>query len=143
MCLGLPGEVVEWLERDPLFARAEIRFGGVRKVCHMACVPEAEVGVGHGERREALEVRAEQDPADQSPGSDTFDLVIASDALHPTADIAASLANYHMYFGNANLINTELEKYHQVTREKIREVARKYLVPENRVTLYYLPKNEE
>lgn len=44
MCLGLPGEVVEWLERDPLFARAEIRFGGVRKVCHMACVPEAEVG---------------------------------------------------------------------------------------------------
>ena len=36
---------------------------------------------------------AEQDPADQSPGSDTFDLVIASDALHPTADIAASLAN--------------------------------------------------
>ncbi|MCB0428905.1 MAG: insulinase family protein [Flavobacteriales bacterium] len=59
------------------------------------------------------------------------------------AGIAESLANYHMYFGNANLINTELEKYHQVTREKIREVARKYLVPENRVTLYYLPKNEE
>lgn len=44
MCLGLPGEVVQWVERDPLFARAEISFGGVRKVCHMACVPEAEVG---------------------------------------------------------------------------------------------------
>ncbi len=44
MCLGLPGKVVAWIDRDPLFARAEIDFGGVRKVCHMACVPEAELG---------------------------------------------------------------------------------------------------
>jgi hydrogenase expression/formation protein HypC len=44
MCLGLPGKVVDWIDRDPLFARAEIDFGGVRKVCHMACVPEAETG---------------------------------------------------------------------------------------------------
>ncbi|MCA8992478.1 MAG: HypC/HybG/HupF family hydrogenase formation chaperone [Planctomycetaceae bacterium] len=44
MCLAVPGEVVEWLDRDPLFAKALIDFGGVRKPCHMACVTNAEVG---------------------------------------------------------------------------------------------------
>ena len=44
MCLAVPGKVVRWLDRDPLFTRAEIEFEGVRRVCHMACVPEAEIG---------------------------------------------------------------------------------------------------
>lgn len=44
MCLGVPGKVVRWIDRDPLFARAEIEFGAVRRVCHMACAPEAEIG---------------------------------------------------------------------------------------------------
>lgn len=44
MCLGVPGRVVEWLDRDPVFGRASVEFEGVRRVCHMACVPEAEVG---------------------------------------------------------------------------------------------------
>lgn len=44
MCLAVPGRVVNWLDRDPLFARAEVEFAGVRRVCHMSCVPEAEVG---------------------------------------------------------------------------------------------------
>lgn len=59
------------------------------------------------------------------------------------AGIAESLANYHVYFGDANLINTELEKYNKVTREDIQRVAKKYLVPSNRVTLYYLPKQAQ
>lgn len=54
--------------------------------------------------------------------------------------IAENLANYHMYFGDANLINTELEKYMSVTREDIQRVAKKYMVKDNRVVLYYLPK---
>mgnify|MGYP003721285131 CR=1 FL=1 len=37
-------------------------------------------------------------------------------------------------------INTEIEKYRKVTREDIRRVAKKYFVPSNSVTLYYLPK---
>ena len=41
MCLGIPGKVVRWLDRDPLFAQAEIEFGGVSRVCQMACVTEA------------------------------------------------------------------------------------------------------
>ena len=44
MCLAVPGRIVNWLDREPLFARAEVEFAGVRRVCHMACVPEAEVG---------------------------------------------------------------------------------------------------
>jgi len=54
--------------------------------------------------------------------------------------ISESLANYHTYFGDADLINTELDRYMSVTKEDIRRVAKKYFVPSNRVTLYYLPK---
>jgi predicted Zn-dependent peptidase len=54
--------------------------------------------------------------------------------------IAESLANYKMYFGDANLINTELDRYLSVTREDIRNAARKYLSKKNRVSLHYLPK---
>ena len=44
MCLAVPGRVVCWLDRDPTFARAEIDFGGICRACHMACVPDADVG---------------------------------------------------------------------------------------------------
>lgn len=57
--------------------------------------------------------------------------------------IAENLANYKMYFGDANLINTELERYMKVTREDIQRVAKKYFTKENRVVLYYLPKEEQ
>lgn len=44
MCLGVPGRVIEWIERDGIFGRATIEFAGARREIHMACVPEAEVG---------------------------------------------------------------------------------------------------
>jgi hydrogenase expression/formation protein HypC len=44
MCLAVPGRVVRWLNRDATFAQAEVEFEGVRRVCHMACVPDAEEG---------------------------------------------------------------------------------------------------
>ncbi|MGV3656806.1 MAG: M16 family metallopeptidase [Chitinophagaceae bacterium] len=56
------------------------------------------------------------------------------------AGIAESLANYEVYFGDANLINTELERYNKVTRQDILNVAKKYLNKDNRVALYYVPK---
>ena len=59
------------------------------------------------------------------------------------AGIAESLADYHTYFGDANYINTEIERYRSVTREDIQRVAKKYLVTDNRVVLRYLPKSEE
>ncbi len=56
------------------------------------------------------------------------------------AGIAENLANYKMYFGDANLINTEIDRYMKVTREDIQRVAKKYFTKSNRVALYYLPK---
>jgi predicted Zn-dependent peptidase len=55
------------------------------------------------------------------------------------AGIAESLANYEMYQGDANLINTETERYMKVTREDIRRVAKTYYTLANRVTLYWVP----
>lgn len=57
--------------------------------------------------------------------------------------IAESLGNYYMYFGDANLINTEIDRYMKVTREDIQRVAKKYFIKENRVVLYYLPKSAQ
>ncbi len=57
--------------------------------------------------------------------------------------IAESLADYHVYFKDANLINSEIERYMAVTKEDIQRVAKKYLTPKNRVTLYYLPKSAQ
>jgi len=54
--------------------------------------------------------------------------------------IAENLANYHVYLGNSNLINTEIERYMKVTPADLKRVANKYLNKENRVVLYYLPK---
>ena len=54
--------------------------------------------------------------------------------------IAETLANYEVYFGDANLINTEINKFNKVTREDLLNVAKKYLNKDNRVVLYYVPK---
>jgi zinc protease len=56
------------------------------------------------------------------------------------AGIAESLANYEVYFGDANLINTELARFNKVTKEDVLNVAKKYLNKDNRVVLYYVPK---
>ena len=57
--------------------------------------------------------------------------------------LAENLANYSVYFGDANLVNTEIDRYMKVTREDIKNVANKYLNDENRVVLYYLPKAQQ
>ena len=54
--------------------------------------------------------------------------------------IANSLARYNVLYGDTNLINTEIDIFRSITREEIRDVARKYLNPNQRLTLEYLPK---
>ncbi len=57
--------------------------------------------------------------------------------------IAHSLASYYMLYGDINLINNELDIYNSITREEIKAVANKYLNPNQRMILNYLPKKEE
>ena len=56
--------------------------------------------------------------------------------------IANSLARYNMLFGDTNLINTEIDIYRSITRDEIRAVAKKYLNPNQRLTLEYLPEKK-
>ncbi|QTD36655.1 insulinase family protein [Polaribacter batillariae] len=56
--------------------------------------------------------------------------------------IAGSLARYHVMYGDTNLINSEIDIYRSVTREEIREVAKKYLNKNQRLILEYLPKKK-
>jgi hydrogenase expression/formation protein HypC len=44
VCLGVPGKVIEWRNQDLVFGSAVIQFGGIRRECSMACVPEAVPG---------------------------------------------------------------------------------------------------
>ena len=53
------------------------------------------------------------------------------------AGIAESLANYYTYYGETNLINTEIDRYMKVTKEDMMKAAQKYYTPENRVTIYF------
>ena len=55
--------------------------------------------------------------------------------------IANSLARYNVLYGDTNLINTEIDIYRSVTREEIRDVAKKYLNPNQRLILEYLPES--
>nr|WP_299072378.1 pitrilysin family protein [uncultured Allomuricauda sp.] len=57
--------------------------------------------------------------------------------------IANSLARYYMLYDDTNLINSEIDIYRSITREEIKEVANKYLIPSNRVELDYLPEQKE
>ncbi|HQF02229.1 MAG TPA: pitrilysin family protein [Bacteroidales bacterium] len=45
--------------------------------------------------------------------------------------------------GDAELINSEIDKYNAVSTDKIRDVARRIIQPEQCSTLYYLAKNKQ
>ncbi|RXG31302.1 M16 family metallopeptidase [Leeuwenhoekiella palythoae] len=57
--------------------------------------------------------------------------------------IANTLARNYMLYDDTNLINSEIEIYRSITREEIKEVANKYLKPNQRVEVEYLPKKED
>lgn len=53
--------------------------------------------------------------------------------------IASSLATYHVLYGDTNLINKEIDIFRTITREDIRNVAKKYLNINQRVVIDYVP----
>ena len=56
--------------------------------------------------------------------------------------IANSLVRNYMLYDDTNLINTEIDIYRSITREELRAVAKKYLNPNQRVVLEYLPEEK-
>ena len=59
------------------------------------------------------------------------------------AGIAGSLATYYMLYDDVNLINNEIDIYRSITREEIQTIAKKYLNPNQRLVLEYLPKKDD
>lgn len=57
--------------------------------------------------------------------------------------VAHSLATYYLLYKDVNLINTEIDIYRSITREEIRDVAKKYLNDNQRLVLEYGPEKEE
>ncbi|WP_299333175.1 pitrilysin family protein [uncultured Psychroserpens sp.] len=56
--------------------------------------------------------------------------------------IANSLVRYYMLYDDINLINNEIDIYRSITRQEIQDVVKKYLNPNQRVELEYLPKEK-
>ena len=56
--------------------------------------------------------------------------------------IANSLSDYYTFYGDTGLINSELDIYRSITKEEIRDVAKKYLNSNQRVIVDYLPGDE-
>ncbi len=57
--------------------------------------------------------------------------------------IAHSLAEYYLLYGDVNLINTEIDIYRSITREEIREAAKKYLNPNQRAVIDYVGAKDD
>jgi zinc protease len=57
--------------------------------------------------------------------------------------IAENLAKFYMLYGDIKLINSQVEQYHSITREEIRDVAKKYLNPNQRLILDYVPSTDK
>ncbi len=58
-------------------------------------------------------------------------------------NLAHALADAYMLGGDTNLINNELKIYQSVSREDIRNVAKKYLNKNQRVIINYLPESKK
>lgn len=57
--------------------------------------------------------------------------------------VAENLAKYYLLYGDINLINSEIATYQSITREEIRAIAKKYLNPNQRLILDYIPATDK
>ena len=57
--------------------------------------------------------------------------------------VANSLARYYLLYDDVNLINDEINIYRSITREEIQAAVKKYLNPNQRAVVDYLPETKE
>ncbi|MDU8884926.1 pitrilysin family protein [Yeosuana sp. MJ-SS3] len=57
-------------------------------------------------------------------------------------NIANALARYYLLYGDVNLINDQINIYQSITREEIQAAVKKYLNPNQRVEIEYLPETK-
>ena len=57
--------------------------------------------------------------------------------------VAENLATYYLLYGDVNLINTDIDISRSITREEIRSISKKYLNPNQRLILDYVPAKDK
>jgi len=65
------------------------------------------------------------------------------DSLKTISGKARSIASNEILFGNYKMLFLDLDRYMEVTREQIKEVAKKYLRPEQRSIVKVIPNNKD
>ncbi len=105
------------------------------------------MGVDLTELERAADAEIEKMKAELVPEEEFQKLVnrTEADMINRLASLesrAELLATSYTYYRETNRVNTEIDHYLKVSREDIREAARRYFRPDNRVVLYYLPKSE-
>ena len=61
-------------------------------------------------------------------------------ALQSAGDRADKLSMFATYFGDPGLVNMQAERYRAVTEERVNAYIRTHLVPDNRASLLYVPR---
>jgi zinc protease len=64
-------------------------------------------------------------------------------ALQSASDRADRLSMFATYFGDPELVNQQTDRYRAVTVEQVNAFIRERLVPENRASLLYVPREAE
>jgi len=64
-------------------------------------------------------------------------------AMQTASERADRLSMFATLFGNADLVNEQADRYAAVTAERVNAFARERLIPENRATLIYIPRQTD
>jgi predicted Zn-dependent peptidase len=64
-------------------------------------------------------------------------------ALQSAGERADRLSMFATYFGDPTLVNQQTDRYRAVTTEQVNAFVRERLVPENRASLLYVPRDAE
>lgn len=111
---------------------------------YVICIPNAG---GTAEEMENVVTAEIEKVINELVTEEEFQMAMASmeydvaNGLISISNKAQIFADSYTYFKDASRINKLLDNYNNITREDLREVAKKYLHKDNRAILYYLPES--